>query len=451
MKLYGNKRNTTRAQKAKERSGSGKARGKKRMTGLQRGLLMLALFLVLLCGTVFAIYKTIVQPVDISKPSMDQTDENIPEEEQFIPPKVVEVTTKVDEETGEEITIEVEVPASHKSDFYNILLLGTDDDGTRTDTIMIGRLDVKNHTVALLSVPRDTLISGNYNVPKINSVYGGAGKGVPGIEALQRKLAQTLGFETDGYVMVNLNAFIELVDLVGGVEMEVPVQMDYEDPSQNLYIHLKPGLQKLDGTQAMGLVRFRKGYATQDIERTHTQQKFLKALAKKCLSIGNLSKINEFTKIFMENVTTDLTIGNVAYFAQELLKCDFDNMFTYTLEGEAVMVGDASCYALYQNKNLQVINEHFNPYEADITAANVSIRTPEQVYAEKAAQKQEEEAQAPQVPEDGFIPPEDMPDFTMPENPEVILPEEPGFIPPEEPGFIPPEDGTMSSEDNPFM
>lgn len=392
MKLYGNKRNTTRAQKAKNRSGSGKAREKKRLTGLQKGLVVLALLLVVLVGSVFAIYKNIVRPVDVSKPSM-QTEEDVPEEEQFVPPKVVEVTTKVDEETGEETTIEVEVPASHKSDFYNILLLGTDDDGTRTDTIMIGRLDVKNHTVALLSVPRDTLISGNYNVPKINGVYGGAGKGVKGIEALQRKLAQTLGFETDGYVMVNLDAFIELVDLVGGVEVDVPVQMDYEDPSQNLYIHLKPGVQTLNGTEAMGLVRFRKGYATQDIERTHTQQKFLKALAKKCLSIGNISKINEFTKIFMENVTTDLTIGNVAYFAQELLKCDFDNMFAYTLEGEAVMVNGASCYALYQNKNLQVINEHFNPYETAITAANVSVRTPEQVYAEQAAQKAEEEAQ----------------------------------------------------------
>ncbi len=366
------------------------------MTGLQRGLLMLVLFLVVLSGTVFALYKNFVRPMDVSKPPVQEVEEEIPEEEQFIPPKVVEVTTKVNEETGEETTIEVEVPASHKSDFYNILLMGTDDDGTRTDTIMIGRLDVKNHTVALLSIPRDTLISGNYNVPKINSVYGGAGKGVKGIEALQRKLAQILGFETDGYVMVNLDAFIELVDLVGGVEVDVPVQMDYEDPSQNLYIHLKPGVQKLDGKQAMGLVRFRKGYATQDIERTHTQQKFLKALAKKCMSIGSIGKINGFTKIFMENVTTDLTIGNVAYFAQELLKCDFDNMFTYTLEGEAVMVNGASCYALYQNKNLKVINEQFNPYETDITAANVSIYTPEQVYANQAAEKAEQEAQQPE-------------------------------------------------------
>ena len=70
----------------------------------------------------------------------------------------------------------------------------------------------------------------------------------------------------------------------------------------------------------------------------------------------------------------------MVYFGQELLKCDFDNMFTYTLEGEAVMVNGASCYAIYLNKTLDVVNEYFNPYDVDITAANVSIRTPESVY-----------------------------------------------------------------------
>ncbi len=89
-----------------------------------------------------------------------------------------------------------------------------------------------------------------------------------------------LGFPVDGYVLVDLEAFQKTVDLVRGVEFDVPMDMNYEDPSQNLYIHLQKGLQTLDGEQAMGLVRFRKGYATQDIQRTQTQQQFLKALAK---------------------------------------------------------------------------------------------------------------------------------------------------------------------------
>jgi len=404
MKLFGNKRNAAHLSKG-------------RLTGLQKGLILLAVCLLVLGGSVFALYQSFVKPVEIKQPSAPVV-EKIPTEEQteevvqFVPPTVIKVETKVDEDTGEEITVEIEVPAFHKEGFYNILLLGTDDDGYRTDTIMIGRMDVQNHTVALLSIPRDTLIDGNYTVPKINSVYGAAGRGEQGIESLKRRLSQLLGFEVDGYAMVNLDAFVELVDLIGGVEFDVPMDMDYEDSSQDLYIHLKKGVQKLNGEQAMGLVRFRKGYASQDIQRTKTQQAFLKALAKQCVSMVNLGKIGSMAEIFVENVTTDLSVGNLAYFAQELLKCDFDNMFTYTLEGEAVMVKDASCYAIYQNKTLDVVNEYFNPYDAPITADNVSIITPEEA---KAMQKAEEDARQEELPE------EELPEIELPE---VELPEE---------------------------
>lgn len=403
MKLFGNKRDAAMLGKKAGAPGSGRAVSR-RLTGLQRGLILLAVCLAVLTGTVVAVYKSFVRPVEIRQPVLpaaDDTAEQTEEEEKFIPPTVIEIQTKLDEETGDEITVETEVPASHKADFYNILIAGTDDDGGRTDTIMIGRLDVKNHTVALLSIPRDTLISGSYSVPKINSVYGGAGQGEKGMEALKTKLAQTLGFEVDGYVLVKLDAFIQLVDLVGGVEFDVPMDMDYDDPTQDLHIHLKAGKQQLDGQQAMGLVRFRKGYATQDIMRTQVQQQFLQALAKKCLSVVTLTKIGELAEIFKENVLTDLSLGNIAYFGQELLKCDFDHMYSYTLEGEAVMVNGASCYAIYLNKTLQAVNEYFNPYDAEITAANVSIRTPDQVHAEQAAQAETEpEPETPEEPEE---------------------------------------------------
>ena len=442
MKLFGNKRDAAMLGK---KAGAPKPGtfGKHRLTGLQRGLILLAVCLLVLTGSVVAVYKTFVRPMELPEPQVQPvlSEEEAEEEtETFVPPVVVQVETKVDEETGEEIDVEVEVPASHKEDFYNILIVGTDDDGTRTDTIMIARLDVAEHTVALLSIPRDTLISGNYTVPKINSVYGAAGKGEKGVAALKTKLAQTLGFEVDGYAIVNLDAFIELVDLVGGVEFDVPMDMDYEDSSQDLYIHLKAGKQLLDGEQAMGLVRFRKGYATQDIQRTKTQQQFLQALAKKCLSVVNLAKIGDMAEIFLEHVTTDLNLGNIVFFGQELLKCDFDNMFSYTLEGEAVMVNDASCYAIYLNKTLDVVNEYFNPYDVEITSANVSIITPDQVRAEQAA-REEEETPEEELPEEEFpeeeLPEEEFPEEELPEEetPEGEFPavEVPGGALPEEP------------------
>jgi len=394
MKLFGNKRGAARLGKKAGESGSGRT-GIRRLNGVQRGLILLAVCLGVLTGAVVAVYKSFVRPVEIQQPApvpvVTPTEAETEKPTVFVPPTTVKLETKVDEETGEELTVELEIPASHKEGFYNILLIGTDDDGMRTDTIMIGRIDVQTHSVALMSIPRDTLIDGDYAVPKINSVYGYAGRGEKGIQALKDQLAKLLGFEVDGYAIVNLEAFVELVDLVGGVEFDVPMDMDYEDPTQDLYIHLKAGVQQLNGEEAMQLVRFRKGYASQDIQRTRVQQAFLQALAKRCLSVVNLGKLGDMAEIFLENVRTDLTLGNIVYFGQELLQCDFETMFTYTLEGESVMVRDASCYALYLENTLEAVNGYFNPYEAEIEAKHVSICTPAAVRAEQAEQAAQEE------------------------------------------------------------
>ena len=108
----------------------------------------------------------------------------------------------------------------------------------------------------------------------------------------------------------------------------------------------------------------------------------------------------------------DLSVGNLAYFGQELLKCDFENMFSYTLEGEAVMLKKASCYAIYQNKTLEIVNQYFNPYDAAITAANVSIITPEEA---RAMQKAEEEAEQDEQPPEEELPEETIPETELPE------------------------------------
>lgn len=420
MKLFGNqhggsywKRNSAAGDQP-----AAKSQHKKRLTGVQRGALLLAGSILILCGTVVAVYKAVVRPVDIKQPEpVSQEPAQETEEEPYHPPTVTEIQVSVNEKTGEETELEVEVPASHKEGVFNILIAGTDDDGTRTDTIMVGHLDTNDHTVALLSIPRDTLISGNYTVPKINSVYGGAGKGEQGMEALCRQVASLLGFEVDGYALVDLDAFVELVDLVGGVDFDVPQDMDYDDPAQDLHIHFKAGMQHLDGQAAMEMVRFRKGYATQDIRRTQVQQEFLQVLAQKCLTEIKLSDMGKLANIFFENVLTDLTVGNIAYFGQELLKCEFDDMFSYTLEGEAVMRKGVSYYAVYQNKTLEVVNEHFNPYDADITAANVNIITPEVVKAENAAAAAETESEEELPPEEEPLPDES----TEPEEPEDPL------------------------------
>ena len=451
MKLFGNKKNAARtagARAASAPSASGSRRTKKRgMSGVAKGCLLLLASMAGLAVTIFAVYKDFVKPMEIPQPSQpdhslnNDPGPNVPEDNQnpdvnqpdddeiFKPPTEVDVVVQVNPNTGEEEEVEVEVPSSHKTGFYNILVVGTDDDGTRTDTIIIARIDVNDHTVALLSVPRDTLI-GTSGSRKINSVYGSNGKNTKGMEALKKSLAALLGFEVDGYVLVDLDAFIELVDLVDGVDFNVPQRMYYNDPTQNLYIDLYPGEQHLNGQKAMQLVRFR-GYAAADIQRTKVQQDFLRALAKKCLSVTTLTKIGGLADIFSKNVLTDLSVGNIAYFGQELLKCDFDQMYTHTLEGEGLWINGTSVWALYQNKTLNVINKYFNPYQAQITAANVSFRTPEYLKS-LMAPADPDDTDEPTVPDepvpepdDPFTDPGTDPDEPDPDPDEPIQPDDP--------------------------
>ncbi len=417
MKLFGNRRRAAHA-----------APRQKLPRGTRAAIIAVCVVLAL-TGGVFAAWKLLVKPVQ--RPSLSQPDPEPVSEPDEAEPSVIHVTPHETEQPEEEPEPDVptEQPKALQDGVYNILICGTDDDGTRTDTIIIAHLDANDHTVALLSIPRDTPVAtGGGGLMKINSVYAG---GKDGMERLAARLKDLLGFPVDGYVLVDLEAFQKTVDLVGGVEFDVPMDMNYEDPSQNLYIHLQKGLQTLDGEQAMGLVRFRKGYATQDIQRTQTQQQFLKALAKQCLSVSSLTKLREFADIFSQYVTTNLTTGNMVWFGKELLSCDFDNMKTYTAEGEGAMINGASYYPLYAGKLLSVVNEAFNPYDTPISAGSLTVVTPETAYS---YQKQTDPA--PEIPEtpEAAEAPDETPDLpaedpaevpTDPVQPEQPLPDDP--------------------------
>ena len=403
-------------------------RKKKRLTGRQKGALGIVLALAVLIGLGVGIYKTVVRPPQKTEPVVEtQPEAEETKEPEIKLPTIKHVVTKVDEDTGEEIEEELELPASHREGVYNILICGTDDDGYRTDTIIVAHLDEETHDVALMSVPRDTVVlTGNGGIMKINSVY--AGGGADGMARLSKRLGAMLGFELDGYVLVNLEAFRETVDLVGGVEFDVPQDMYYQDPTQNLHIDLKAGKQLLDGEKAMELVRFRKGYASQDIQRTKVQQEFLRALAKKVLSVSSLTKLKEFADVFSTYVTTDLTVGNMLYLAKALMQCDFDAMKTYTLEGEGAMINGRSYYPLYAGKLVQVVNESFNPYDAPVTLDTVNVITPEvarsyQKPAEPEPAEEPTELENPgetgEEPPDEEVPEDKNPDDTEPENPDV--------------------------------
>ena len=270
------------------------------------------------------------------------------------------------------------VSGERKEGVYTFLLVGTDMGDGNTDTIMVATYDTKNQNVSIMSIPRDTMINASWDIKKINSVYS---RYSDGIGALKTQISRLVGFTPDFYVKVELSMFVELVDLVGGVEFYVPQDMNYDDDWQDLHIHLEEGLQVLDGESAMELVRFRR-YAEGDIKRVQVQQDFMKALIQECLSLEHWGKIKAYIDLAMENVETDLDFGSIVWFAAQALglngggALDMDNVYTCTLPANyyasawSRATGLKQSYVtIYPNQVVELVNERFNPYLQDVTTS----------------------------------------------------------------------------------
>ena len=253
-----------------------------------------------------------------------------------------------------------------KGRFYTILVSGSDDGNGNSDTNILVAIDTVNGYIYGTSIARDTKAVWNGKNHKINAAFGSGG-----MEKMAEVVSDQLGIPVDYTVSVDLTGFAALVDAIGGVDFDVPVNMDYEDPYQDLYIHISKGMHHLSGSEALKVVRFRKGYATQDIGRMETQQKFLKAVAKQTLTVSNLGKIDEFVKIFQKYVKTDLTLGDLAWLGKEAISIGADNIEFSTLPG----VWNDHDNFIYLNKDdvLTLVNEHLNPYVEDRTADDLNI------------------------------------------------------------------------------
>lgn len=212
-------------------------------------------------------------------------------------------------------------------DFYTVLILGRDTGGGgNTDTMLLASYDVTNQKATVMSIPRDTMVNVSWDIKKINSVYNMYGGGEKGIQAVYKEVAQLVGFEPDYRVVVEWDAVGEIVDAMGGVYFDVPRNMNYDDPTQDLHIHQEKGYRLLSGDDAMQVIRYRHdnrvngktlGYPDGDLGRIKTQQAFLKAVVEQLLQVKNVTKINQFVKVFQNNVETDMTFTNILWFAQQ--------------------------------------------------------------------------------------------------------------------------------------
>ena len=264
--------------------------------------------------------------------------------------------------------------SARKKGCATILVAGTDEGGYRTDSMLLLNIERTEKAIHLVSIPRDTLIYCEYSVPKINSAYGWAGGGDDGMQELLTRVEEIVGFRPDGYVVTDLACFEELVDLMGGVTFDVPVEMHYSDPSQNFYIDLSAGEQKLDGAQAMQLVRFRSGYADADLGRVKVQRDFLAAALHQWASVKNVYKLPSAIRLITEHTKTDLTSAQLAWLAESAALCGTDGLTMATMPGSAAWIGGGSYYVLDAAQVADLVNEKLNPYQKEVTVVDLAIR-----------------------------------------------------------------------------
>ena len=264
-----------------------------------------------------------------------------------------------------------------------VLLLGisTDQEGVElTDTIMVASYNPKTQKASLLSIPRDTY-TGNYPskataYEKINALYGRKSRPDETLEAVNK----ITGLDIKYYVVIRTEALIELVDAIGGVTFYVPRDMNYDDPTQDLHIHLKEGEQLIDGEKAEQLLRYRHDnpdkygnmatysdeYGNNDTGRMRTQRDFIMAAIKQTAKPENIFKIGQILDVAERNVQTNIDFNVAKDYIPYIVEFNTDDIVTGTLPGENTNENSSGTWVfLYDKEETEkLIQEMF--YDRDL-------------------------------------------------------------------------------------
>ena len=280
-------------------------------------------------------------------------------------PPVTDVTPAPDDPTPEDDRY---YENGRKKGTYSFFVLGCDNAHGNTDTILYVVFDTVDETLNVVSLPRDTVVNTSSEYKRINAIYT-----FNGLDAMRRQIGNLLGYEIDeNYAVIDLEAFVKIVDCIGGVDYVVPVDMYYDAPDEGLHIAIEKGYHHLYGEEALKVVRFRSGYANADLGRINTQQDFLMTVARQMLKLKNIPNLPQLYDIFENYVDTNLTTANLAFFVEKFLLMDPENIHFYTVPGEGRMVRGGAYYFINKTEWLSIVNEGLNPFNVDIANENMN-------------------------------------------------------------------------------
>ena len=253
-------------------------------------------------------------------------------------------------------------------DTLDFLLIG--ESGNMTDTIIICSYNPKTQKASMISIPRDTFIgdseSSATTSDKINCVYNIKKDPMATVNAVNKVTGLNLKY----YVFVDTAALIELVDTIGGVEFDVPIDMDYDDTSKEntLHIHLKKGVQKIDGNKAEQLLRFRHNndgssypseYGDNDLGRMRTQREFIKATISQTLKANNIFKLNEFLDLANKYIKTNLSIDEIKSYIPYAVDFNINNLTSEMLPNESKKINEIWFVKVIDSETEKLINDMF--------------------------------------------------------------------------------------------
>lgn len=260
--------------------------------------------------------------------------------------------------------------------FYCLVMgISEDIEAKLTDTIMLCAYYPNEQKVSILSIPRDTFVGNSTtsadSYDKINALYQTSPEKT--LEAVRN----LTGIDVRNYVVISNNALRDVVDEIGGVYFDVPMNMNYDDWGQKLHINLKKGYQLLDGDKAEQLVRFRHNndgttypseYGTQDIGRMRTQREFLKAAATQILSGNNIFKIDDIMQVVFENIETNLKMEDIIKYIPSATEFNPENIQSEMLPGVADYIGVLSFYVNEEEETNALVSSLFGLTEEQIEA-----------------------------------------------------------------------------------
>ena len=273
----------------------------------------------------------------------------------FSPPKVPVIAA--DEEISLDETLNKRI---------NVLIMGIDDGDNefkdapkRTDVMFLASFDPAKNDVAVLSLPRDTRVKipGYQGLDKINHAYA-----YGGVKLAKQTVANLLRVPIHYYVLLNWQGFIDIIDLIGGIDYYVEQDMDYEDPYADLKIHFEQGFQHLDGKKAGEYVRFRHDELG-DIGRVQRQQRFLKALASELFSVSNVVKVPSLINSVEKHIDTDMDFMTMVKTANSFKVFGGDKVKTEMLYGDFQTIDGVSYWVTTPDKTKQTLNVLKIPYK----------------------------------------------------------------------------------------